>query len=108
MKTSLITSLVLSSSIALASGSAMAYDNPFSANALDSGYQLAQVDTKTQEGKCGEGKCGESKRSAESKKAKEGKCGEGKCGESKRGAENKKAKEGKCGEGKCGESKRVS
>ena len=56
MKTSLITRLVLSSSIALASGSAMAYDNPFSANALDSGYQLAQVDSKAQEGKCGESK----------------------------------------------------
>ena len=85
MKTSLITSLVLSSSIALTSGSAMAYDNPFSANALDSGYQLAQVDTKAQEGKCGEGKCGESKMKGEAK---------GKCGESKMKGEAK----GKCGE----------
>ena len=83
MKTSLMTSLVLSSSIALTSGSAMAYDNPFSANALDSGYQLAKVDSKAKEAKCGEGKCGESKSTAVKKKAKEAKCGEGKCGESK-------------------------
>ncbi|AOS95590.1 hypothetical protein AUP74_00114 [Microbulbifer aggregans] len=69
--------------------------NPFAAEELSSGYNLAMLseegsDDKKKEGKCGEGKCGE-----EGKK-KEGKCGEGKCGE-----EGKK-KEGKCGEGKCG------
>jgi uncharacterized low-complexity protein len=69
--------------------------NPFAAEDLSSGYNLAMLsdhesDDKKKEGKCGEGKCGE-----EGKK-KEGKCGEGKCGE-----EGKK-KEGKCGEGKCG------
>jgi uncharacterized low-complexity protein len=74
-------------------------DNPFAAEALDSGYdQLALADT---EGKCGEGKCGEAKDEGE------GKCGEGKCGEAKDEAEGKcgEAKdegEGKCGEGKCG------
>ncbi|GAB2879411.1 hypothetical protein ACCI51_06425 [Microbulbifer echini] len=71
--------------------------NPFAAEELNSGYNLALADhdhkDKDKEGKCGEGKkkegkCGEGKK-------KEGKCGEGKCGEGKK-------KEGKCGEGKCG------
>ncbi|AMX03215.1 HvfA family oxazolone/thioamide-modified RiPP metallophore [Microbulbifer thermotolerans] len=64
--------------------------NPFAAEELSSGYNLAmqQGEDKKKEGKCGEGKCGEGKK-------KEGKCGEGKCGEGKK-------KEGKCGEGKCG------
>lgn len=44
---------------------AMASTNPFQADQLSSGYNLA---SKRAEGKCGEGKCGE------------GKCGEGKCG----------------------------
>jgi uncharacterized low-complexity protein len=85
-------------------------DNPFAAEALDSGYdQLALADT---EGKCGEGKCGEAKdegegKCGEAKDEGEGKCGEGKCGEAKDEAEGKcgEAKdegEGKCGEGKCG------
>jgi len=84
------------STMALTSA-ASAAENPFQADELRSGYNLAAGDT---EGKCGEGKCGEAKA-----KAHEGKCGEGKCGEGK--AES----EGKCGEGKaksegkCGESK---
>ena len=91
----LVTSLAISFT-------AQASENPFQANELTSGYQLADA----HEGKCGEGKCGE-KKAEEAKcgegkcgedKAKEGKCGEGKCGEDK-------AKEGKCGEGKCGEKK---
>ena len=65
--------------------------NPFAANPLSSGYDLANFHDHT-EGKCGEGKCGGEKGE------KEGKCGEGKCGEGK-------DKEGKCGEGKCGEGK---
>jgi len=69
---------------------ATAAENPFQANELSSGYNLADGHA---EGKCGEGKCGESKSDGE------GKCGEGKCGESKSDGE------GKCGEGKCGESK---
>jgi uncharacterized low-complexity protein len=66
--------------------------NPFAAQELGSGYNLANFNSHgdgDHEGKCGEGKCGE-------KDAAEGKCGEGKCGE-------KDAAEGKCGEGKCGE-----
>ena len=70
---------------------ASAAENPFQANELSSGYNLADGHG---EGKCGEGKCGESKT------AKEGKCGEGKCGDDK-----KAAKEGKCGEGNCGDKK---
>ena len=63
--------------------------NPFSAQQLSGGYDLANYD-KHEEGKCGEGKCGDDKSEGE------GKCGEGKCGGDK--AEG----EGKCGEGKCG------
>ena len=58
-----------------ASSSVMADDNPFSAEDLDAGYQLAGE--KGKEGKCGEGKCG-------ADKGKEGSCGE-------------KGKEGSCG-----------
>jgi uncharacterized low-complexity protein len=81
-------------------------ENPFVANEIGSGYQLAAMDS---EGKCGEGKCGEGKKPA---KESEGKCGEGKCGEAK--AEKEKSAEGKCGgekaeakttEGKCGGDK---
>ena len=72
------------------SSPAFAAENPFQADELRSGYNLADGHA---EGKCGEGKCGEGKAHSE------GKCGEGKCGEGK--AES----EGKCGEGKCGESK---
>lgn len=82
---------------------ASAASNPFSAQQLSGGYDLAsfghhEEGEKKAEGKCGdkkaEGKCGD-------KKA-EGKCGEkkaeGKCGD-------KKEAEGKCGEGKCGGDK---
>ena len=47
-------------------------ENPFVANELGSGYQLA---SNAAEGKCGEGKCG-----GDAEKSAEGKCGEGKCG----------------------------
>ncbi len=78
---------------------AHAAGNPFASKTLDQGYQVAQADTKTKEGKCGEAKCGADKAT----KAKEGKCGEAKCGADKKGG---KAKEGKCGEGKCGADKK--
>jgi uncharacterized low-complexity protein len=87
--------------------------NPFSAQQLSGGYDLANYDKHKEgkcgddkadkEGKCGEGKCGEGKCGGD-KAAKEGKCGEGKCGEGKCGGD-KAAKEGKCGEGKCGGDK---
>ena len=75
---------------------ANAADNPFAAQELSSGYELASNHKAEGEGKCGEGKCGGDSKKAEG----EGKCGEGKCG-----GESKKAEgEGKCGEGKCGGS----
>ena len=64
-------------------------ENPFVANDLGGGYQLASNAT---EGKCGEGKCG-----GDGAKADEGKSAEGKCG-----GDAEKSAEGKCGEGKCG------
>jgi uncharacterized low-complexity protein len=85
--------------------------NPFGAQQLGGGYDLANYNhhaeggcgDKAKEGSCGdkakEGSCGD--------KAKEGSCGdkakEGSCGDKAKeegGAE--KAMEGKCGEGKCG------
>ena len=81
---------------------AMASTNPFQADQLSSGYNLA---SKRAEGKCGEGKCGGDRASDHDKgsegKCGEGKCGEGKCGEGKCGGDKTEA-EGKCGEGKCG------
>ena len=69
-------------SVAL-SPATLAAENPFQADQLSSGYNLAAHHA---EGKCGEGKCGEGK-CGEGKKAKEGKCGEGKCGEGKCGGD---------------------
>ena len=73
--------------------------NPFSAQQLSGGYDLASYG-KDGEGKCGEGKCGDKKASGEgscgegnAKGEGEGKCGEGKCGD------NKASGEGSCGEG---------
>jgi uncharacterized low-complexity protein len=80
----------------LATASIANADAPFTAEELDSGYDLlAQADA---EGKCGEGKCGEDKDA-------EGSCGEDKDAEGSSG-EDKDA-EGSCGEdkdaeGKCG------
>ncbi|WOJ95510.1 hypothetical protein R0137_09600 [Congregibacter brevis] len=85
--------------------------NPFGAQQLSSGYDLASF-AQQPEGKCGEGKCGAEKSEGE------GKCGEGKCGGEKSESEgscggdkaegegscggDKAEGEGKCGEGKCG------
>ncbi|MEP0203219.1 MAG: hypothetical protein ABJD70_13450 [Halioglobus sp.] len=74
--------------------------NPFSAQQLSGGYDLANFahhgEKADKEGKCGEGKCGDAKKGEG-----EGKCGEGKCGDAKKGEG-----EGKCGEGKCGDAKK--
>jgi uncharacterized low-complexity protein len=91
--------------------------NPFSAQPLSGGYNLASYD-KHAEGGCGgnkaegEGSCGGAKAEGEgsgdgTKAAGEGKCGEGKCGGDKAAGEadtdaTKADGEGKCGEGKCG------
>jgi len=60
MKATIKTGLSLGATLALAmlSNASLATENPFSANTLESGYQLAQADSKFSEGKCGEGKCG--------------------------------------------------
>jgi uncharacterized low-complexity protein len=96
-----VSALVLGS---LATVSLSANANPFSAETLNAGYQLASAEascgadktkdaTKDKEAKCGEDKA----------KDKEAKCGEGKCGGDKKEAKDKeKTKEAKCGEGKCG------
>jgi uncharacterized low-complexity protein len=87
IKKQLITGITLA--LTAVSGIAQANENPFAATQLTTGYQVAQADTKSAEGKCGaketdgkkaEGKCGA--KETDSKKA-EGKCGEGKCGDKK-------------------------
>lgn len=97
-----LTSITLGSALALGTLSAAAgtSQNPFEAQTLEQGYQLAanyddQPDAKAEEGKCGEGKCGEGACGAahghdkdddarqdhkSEDKLKEGKCGEGACG----------------------------
>lgn len=109
MKKSIVSIAVGSAFVASAALApvANAADNPFSGAKLESGYQLAQADTKTKDAKCGGDKGKEAKCGGD--KAKEGKCGEGKCGadkkkEAKCGGDKKK--EGKCGEAKCGADKK--
>lgn len=87
--------------LASAVAPAIADVNPFSANPMQSGYDL--VNKADAEGKCGEGTCGAKKAEHEGKCAgakaeDEGKCG----GEKAKEKEKEKAQEGKCGEGKCG------
>ena len=72
MKKHVLASFTIGSAMALAAAQSSAESNPFSAQTLANGYEIATLD-KHAEGKCGEGKCGEDK-------GKEGKCGEGKCG----------------------------
>jgi uncharacterized low-complexity protein len=94
-----VSALVLGS---LSTLSLTANANPFSAEQLNAGYQLASAEAscgadkakdKDKEAKCGEDKA----------KDKEAKCGEGKCGGDKKdGKDKEKTKEAKCGEGKCG------
>lgn len=103
MNKKMIGSITLSSMVALAASGAHAAETSFSAEKLESGYQLAAAE-KDAEAKCGEGKCGEGACGAKSKdsdkddkpardankdksaKDREGKCGEGKCGEGACGA----------------------
>lgn len=103
MKKHTLTALAIGSTFAAATLAPLAHaaDNPFAAKALSAGYQLAQADAKSTEGKCGEGKCGAEKKDGD--KNAEAKCGEGKCGGDKSATD--KTKDGKCGEAKCGASK---
>jgi uncharacterized low-complexity protein len=90
-----VSALVLGS---LSTLSLSANANPFSAEQLNAGYQLASTEASCGADKAKEAKCGEDKA-----KDKEAKCGEGKCGGDKKDAKDKeKTKEAKCGEGKCG------
>ena len=58
-----------------AAGNAVAAENPFAMQEVNSGYNVAMS-----EGMCGEGKCGDDKKVKDA----EAKCGEGKCGEGKK------------------------
>ena len=69
--------------------------NPFSAQQLSGGYDLANFAHHV-EGKCGEGKCGDEKADGEASGSDTKADGEGSCGDKKADGE------GKCGEGKCG------
>lgn len=104
MKKHTLASFTIGSALAIAAAQSSAESNPFSAQTLGNGYEIASLD-KHAEGKCGEGKCGGEMKEKPKKDA-EGKCGEGKCGEGQCGEEmkekHKKDAEGKCGEGKCG------
>ena len=80
---------------------AFAESNPFSAQQLSGGYDLASYD------KHGEGKCGDKKADGEGSCGDEKADGEGKCGEGKCGDDKKADGEGKCGEGKCGDDKKA-
>jgi len=69
--------------------------NPFTADNLSSGYNLASGHMDNPDKTNGNTASGD--------KAKDGKCGAGKCGGDKKGGD--KAKDGKCGAGKCGGDK---
>lgn len=101
MKKHTLATLAAGSALSLAALVPVAHagDNPFASSVLHNGYQVAQADAKTQDGKCGEAKCGADKKAG---KKKDGKCGEAKCGADKKAG--KKA-DGKCGEAKCGAAK---
>lgn len=88
-------------------GTAQAEQNPFAVEHMTSGM----VQMAAMEGRCGEGKCGNMQMGGSKKGMAEGKCGggiqgkkkkmdEGKCGNMQK--KPKTATEGKCGEGKCG------
>ncbi len=98
MHKKMIGSITLSSMVALAASGAHAADTPFSAEKLESGYQLAAAE-KDAEAKCGEGKCGEGACGAKSKDSKK----DSKSASDPDSDKSAKDGEGKCGEGKCGE-----
>lgn len=97
-KTSAVTAALAAS---VAFGVAHAADNPFAAKPLEGGYQLAQADTKAQDGKCGGDKKAAAKKPAHKadkkmddkmamdKKA-DGSCGADKKGDGSCGADKKK------------------
>lgn len=112
MDKKLMTAFAASATLFAGITASHAAENPFTAQTLEQGYQVAEHHEKGADGKCGsktkEAKCG----AAAATKAGDGKCGaaaasatkaaDGKCGTAKSTA---KAKDGKCGEGKCGTKK---
>jgi uncharacterized low-complexity protein len=93
MKKQNLVSLAVGSAFAAAALTPMAHatiDNPFGATRLQAGYQLAEADTKTKDGKCGadkkaaEAKCGADKKAAEAKCGADKRAAEAKCGADKK------------------------
>ena len=97
MNKKMIGSITLSSMVALAASGAHAAETSFSAEKLESGYQLAAAE-KDAEAKCGEGKCGEGACGAKSKDSDK----DDKPARDANKDKSAKDREGKCGEGKCG------
>jgi len=93
MKKQNLVSLAVGSAFAAAALTPMAHatsDNPFGATRLQAGYQLAEADTKTKDGKCGadkkaaEAKCGADKKAVEAKCGADKRAAEAKCGADKK------------------------
>lgn len=78
-----------------------AESNPFSAQQLSGGYDLANYD-KHKEGGCGEGSCGGDKSDGEGSCGGEKADGEGSCGGEKADGEGSCGGEKADGEGSCG------
>ncbi len=106
----------IAAALSLTTTTLYAGDNPFRADAGQTGMQLAEM----KDGKCGSGKCGAGMKAEQpmkdgkcgkmegSKGMKDGKCGSGKCGAgmkakpSDKPAKSQGMSGGKCGAGKCG------
>jgi uncharacterized low-complexity protein len=78
-----------------------AESNPFSAQELSGGYDLANYD-KHEDGSCGEGSCGGDKSDGEGSCGGEKADGEGSCGGEKADGEGSCGGEKADGEGSCG------
>ncbi len=79
--------------------------NPFSAQQLSGGYDLASFahhEKAEGEGKCGEGKCGDKKAEGEASEGDKNAEGEGSCGDKKAEGEGSCGDKKADGEGKCG------
>lgn len=97
MKKQTLVTLAISSAFTTAILAPVAHaagENPFGASKLQSGYHLADADTKMKDGKCGEAKCGSDKKTeAKTEKKADAKCG----------ADNKADKKA---DAKCGADKK--
>lgn len=107
MKKNIVQAAVGSALIAAGSLGAVAQagENPFSGTLLSAGYQLAQADMKSMDGKARDAKCGAEKNAD---KKMDAKCGADKKAGAAQGSDKKK--DGACGgdkksDGKCGAAK---